>query len=141
MILLHLKITGGLLILLAVFHVFFPKRFDWEKECSGMNLLNRQMMYVHTFFIALIVLLMGILCICCAEELVTTSLGRKISWGIFAFWVIRLIFQLFVYSPELWKGKKFETSMHILFSLLWMYMSVVFLIAAAYSSEVKCAFK
>lgn len=129
MIILHLKISGVLLILLAIFHSFFPKRFDWKKECESMTLLNRQMMYVHTFFIALVVLLMGVLCICCAEELVATPFGRKISLGIFIFWAVRLIFQLFIYSPKLWKGKKFETSIHILFSLLWIYLSVVFFAA------------
>jgi hypothetical protein len=29
-------------------------------------------------------------------------------------------------SADLWKGKAFETLVHILFSLLWAYVSIVF---------------
>jgi hypothetical protein len=122
----HLKIIGTLLIVLAIIHVLFPKYFDWKSELKSLSLINRQMMEVHTFFVALIVLLMGILCISCSSELVTTSFGRKISLGLGIFWVIRLLFQFFVYSSKLWKGKTFETTIHILFSVLWIYLSIIF---------------
>lgn len=123
---LHLKIIGYLFILLAFIHVVFPKRFEWKKECSSLSLINRQMMYIHTFFIALVVLLMGILCISSYSDLVETPLGRKISLGFFIFWIIRFFVQFFGYSSELWKGKKFETTVHIVFSIFWAYVSVVF---------------
>ncbi|PUB32788.1 hypothetical protein C8J95_104190 [Elizabethkingia sp. YR214] len=85
------------------------------------------MMSVHTFFITLTVLLMGILCLTNTKELITTSLGKTISLGFGIFWTVRLIFQFFVYSPVLWKGKKFETIIHVVFSLLWIYLSYIFL--------------
>ncbi|MET0759610.1 MAG: hypothetical protein ABWZ56_04265 [Flavobacterium sp.] len=124
---LHLKIIGWILILLASVHVVFPRRFNWKEELSSLSLINREVMYVHTFFIALVVLLMGILCLTSAKELIETNLGNKITLGLGAFWLIRLLIQFFGYSPELWKGKKFETIIHILFSFLWIYLSVIFL--------------
>lgn len=126
---LHLNIVGWLMVLLAIVHIAFPRRFDWKKECGSLSLINRQMMYIHTFFIGLVVLLMGILCISAAHELANTSLGQKVSLGLFVFWVTRLIVQFFGYSSKLWRGKKFETFMHILFSLLWSYFSIVFFLA------------
>lgn len=123
---LHLKIIGFILVLLAAIHLIFPKYFNWKQELSSLSLINKQVMYVHTFFIALIVLLMGILCICCATDMVNTTLGRQVSFGLFVFWGCRLIFQFFVYSPTLWKGKVFETAVHIVFSLLWAYLTTVF---------------
>ena len=69
---------------------------------------------------------MGILCICCATDMVNTTLGQQVSFGLFVFWGCRLIFQFFVYSPTLWKGKVFETAVHIVFSLLWAYLTTVF---------------
>lgn len=123
---LHLKITGGLLIILALVHIVFPKYFNWEKELRPLSLINRQMMVVHTLFIALTVFLMGLLCIISSNELMETSLGKKISFGLAIFWTIRLIIQFSGYSSELWKGKTFETVMHLFFSLLWIYMSSVF---------------
>ena len=127
---LQFKLIGVVLILLALIHVFFPTRFEWKKECEGLSLLNRQMMYVHTFFLALTVFLMGVLCLTSAQELIGTSLGRKVTFGFGIFWIVRLYVQFFVYSPELWKGKKSETIIHIFFALMWGYFSYVFLYTA-----------
>jgi hypothetical protein len=124
---LHLKIIGCLLIGLALIHIIFPRYFNWSTELNSLSLVNRQMMKVHTFFIALTVFLMGILCLSSATELVETNLGNKIALGLGIFWSIRFFIQFFGYSPKLWKGKAFETTMHIIFALLWGYLSVVFL--------------
>ena len=97
-----------MLVVLALVHVIFPRYFDWKIQLGGLSLINRQMMYVHTFFIALVVLLMGVLCVTSASELVNTPLGQKVCTGLFVFWFARLIIQFFGYSSELWKGKPFE---------------------------------
>ncbi|MEK6155445.1 hypothetical protein WIW50_19465 [Flavobacteriaceae bacterium 3-367] len=123
---LHLRIIGVLLVVLALVHVIFPKYFNWPRETANMSLINRQMMYVHTFFIAFTVFLMGLLCLTSAQEVVETPLGRKIALGVGVFWAIRFVIQLFGYSPKLWRGKAFETTIHIVFSLLWLYMCIIF---------------
>ena len=123
----HFKITGVLLIALALVHIVFPKHFNWDKELKSLSLINRQMMTVHTFFIALTLLLMGLLCLTSSSELIETKIKKKISLGLGVFWTVRLVIQFFGYSTDLWKGKKFETFMHIIFSLLWTYLSIIFL--------------
>jgi len=123
----HLKIIGILLIILAAIHAFFPKYFNWKKELSLLTLINRQLMYIHSFFIAFVILLIGILCLTSAEELIGTSLGKKISLGIGLFWTTRLFIQFFGYSAKLWRGKAFETSVHIFFSIFWSYISTIFI--------------
>ncbi|CAN5520317.1 hypothetical protein BH10BAC4_BH10BAC4_22450 [soil metagenome] len=127
---LHVKIIGIILITLAGIHSVFPKRFDWVRELSSLSLINRQMMQVHTFFIALTIFLMGLLCLTSSNDLIENELGRRISLGLAIFWVCRLAIQFFGYSSKLWKGKTFETTIHIVFSLLWTYFSVVFIIAS-----------
>src|SRR4249919_3534080 len=107
---LHLKIIGTLLILLALVHIVFPKYFNWQKELSSLSLINRQMITVHMFFIALTILLMGLLCLTSSNDLIETNLGKEISLGLGIFWTIRLIIQFFGYSSKLWKGKAFETT-------------------------------
>jgi hypothetical protein len=123
---LHLKIIGMLLVALASLHIVFPKYFNWDKELKSLSLINQQMMTVHTFFVAFTVFLMGLLCLTCSNELIETSLGKKVSLGFGVFWMVRLLIQFVGYSSELWKGKTFETAMHIIFSLFWTYLSVVF---------------
>lgn len=45
-----------------------------------------------------------------------------------------LLLQFFGYSSQLWKGKVFETTIHILSAFLWVYLSVVFLAIYIYPS-------
>jgi hypothetical protein len=90
-------------------------------------MINREMMYVHTFFIALVVFLMGALCILLPADLISTTLGKMISLGFGIFWIARLLIQFVGYSKVLWKGKLFETTIHIIFSFLWLYLSIVFM--------------
>lgn len=123
---LHLKIIGTLLVILSFIHIVFPRYFNWSKELSGLSLINRQMIYVHTFFIALVLFLMGVLCITSSTEIVGTVLGHRIAFGLGIFWLIRLLIQFFGYSHKLWKGKVFETTIHIIFSAFWAYLTIVF---------------
>jgi hypothetical protein len=125
---LHLKITGILLILLALIHIAFPKYFKWKTELNSVSPINKQMLYVHAFFIAFVVFLMGLLCLTSSTELTATAFGKRISLGLGIFWTTRLFFQFFGYSSTLWKGKTFETTMHVMFSFLWTYLSTVFIL-------------
>ncbi len=124
---LHLNIVGLLLMLLALAHIGFPKYFKWKQELQDLRLLTRQMFQIHTLFIAFTVFLMGLLCVTSSAEIIETTLGKRIALGLGIFWMIRFFIQLFGYSTKLWKGKTFETAIHIIFSLLWLYVSVVFL--------------
>lgn len=126
----HLKIIGSILIPLGFVHVIFPRYFKWETELMGLSLINRQMMKVHAFFIALVVSLMGLLCIISASEIIQTPLGKTISIGMAIFWGTRALFQFFVYSPKLWRGKTFETLVHVVFSMVWIYIASIFIILA-----------
>lgn len=122
----HLSVIGSILVLLGIVHAIFPRYFKWGQELKHLSLINRQMMQTHTFFIALVVALFGVLCITQAKDMVSTPLGRNMALGLAIFWGLRLIFQLFVYSPMLWRGRVFETMVHIVFTAFWIYMTVVF---------------
>lgn len=125
----HLYIIGILLIGLSLIHVIFPKYFQWKQQLQSLSVINRQMMYVHSFFIAFVVFLIGLLCLTSSDALINTSLGKRISLGLAVFWIIRLLVQFFGYSAETWRGSLFRTTIHILFSIFWTYLSVVFMMA------------
>jgi hypothetical protein len=114
-------------MILSLIHSAFPKYFHWSKDLASLSLINRQMTIVHTFFIALVVFLIGLLCLTSSHELVDTRLGKRILLGLGVFWAIRLLVQIFGFSSKLWRGKTFETSIHVLFTLWWGYLSVAFL--------------
>lgn len=124
---LHLRTAGALQILLAVLHLGFPRRFQWREELARLSPLNRQMFQVHTFFVCLVLVLFGSLSAFAADALLEpTRLARCVLGGIAAFWVVRLYCQWFVYDARLWRGKRLETTMHVLFSLLWIYLVAVY---------------
>jgi hypothetical protein len=124
--LIHLKVIGALLAALSLLHVFIPGYLDWKRDLKPLSLMNRQMMQTHMIFIAITVFGIGLLCLTSATEIIGTPLGRKIALGLSVFWALRLVFQFFVYSSELWKGKRFETFIHVMAVVFWIYMAVVF---------------
>lgn len=123
---LHLKIAGILIILLSSIHIPFPNYFKWRDELPKLSLINRQMMYSHTFFLAFLLFLMGLMSVWYTDDIIHTRLGRSFALGMGVFWLLRLLAQFFWYSSELWKGKRFETVIHIVFSILWVYFSVTY---------------
>lgn len=120
-------------MLMAISHIFMPKYFDWKNDFKNLSLFNKQMVKTHTFFIALTVFGIGFLSFFESAVLIQTILGKKIALGFGIFWVFRLFFQLFIYSSKLWKGKTFETIVHIILTLFWIYASSIYLIVAFFS--------
>jgi hypothetical protein len=122
-----LESAGCLLMGLGLLHAVFPRYFRWREETASLTLLTRQILHIHTFFIGLTVFLMGLLCVTSATDLIHSPLGRRIALGLGLFWGLRLLLQFVGYSSDLWRGKPFETAMHVLFSLLWAFLTALFL--------------
>ncbi len=113
-------------MLLSFLHYFVPGYLDWKKDLAPISLMNRQMMKTHMIFIAIVVFAIGLLCVSSTNDLLTTPLGKRICLGLSAFWALRLFFQFFVYSSKLWRGKQFETFIHVMAVCFWVYMTAVF---------------
>lgn len=123
----HLQFTGLLLIGLGLLHLAFPKRFHWREELARLSLINRQMFLVHCFFLVMVLEFLGVCCFWFPNALEErTLLGRLVCAAATIFWACRLAMQFFVYDSSLWRGRRFETAMHVAFSLLWAYFTGVF---------------
>jgi hypothetical protein len=124
---LHLKLAGAALLVLAFAHFFFEKRFAWKEELARLSPFNRQMFYVHNFFITLVIATIGALSLFGTNALLEkSSLGRYVTAAIAFFWLCRWIIQIFFYDASLWRGKKFETMAHTAFVLFWTYLAMVY---------------
>lgn len=129
-LLLHLRIVGASLLILAVAHIYFGRRLGWKDDLVKLSAINRQIFLVHAFFICLTLGLMGILAMVFPEALLSRSaLGKLVLAGLVIFWGMRLIFQWFVYDAAHWRGHRGNTVVHVLFTLLWAYYTAVFAIA------------
>lgn len=123
----HLRLSGSLLILLAGMHLFLPRRYRWHEELSQLSLLNRQIFWAHTFFICLVLVMMGALSALATDcFLLPSKLSRLVLGGFAFFWFIRLVFQLFIFDRKIWRGHRVHTAMHWLLTLLWTYLTVIY---------------
>ena len=124
---LHLRIVGALLVGLGLANTLFSRHFGWHEELENVSLLTRQIFHVHHFFVALMIGMQGVLCLVFPQTLIQRSLlATLVLAGLLIFWGFRLTFQFFVYDSRLWRGHAFNTRVHILFALLWMYLVGVF---------------
>jgi hypothetical protein len=107
--------------------VVVPKRFRWREEMATLSLLNRQIFQAHAVFLVLTLALISALLLTSSDALLEpTRLSRAILIGLTIFWTLRLVMQWGFFSPALWRGHRFNTAMHYLFSAIWIYVSTVF---------------
>lgn len=122
-----LRIAGAGLILLAVLHIPIGKKLGWKEDCKQLGPVNEAVFHVHTFFICLVLVMMGLPCLVQPSIfLMPSSAGAWMAWSFAAFWFIRLYFQWFVYRADLWRGKAMETAVHWCFTFIWIALCSVF---------------
>lgn len=122
----HLRIVGALMALLVVMHAFVPRRLRWREELARLSTINRQIFQVHTLFIVLLLALFAVLFAIYAEALLEPGpLSRAVLTGLTIFWTLRLLTQWFVYSPEVWRGNRLNTTVHAVISMVWIYVAGV----------------
>ena len=125
---LHLRIVGVLMIALIVVNIFdVPRRFRWKHELARLSLLNRQIFQVHAAFICVVLALFAAVTLLLPRDLLEpTPLARAVALGIGVFWFLRLLAQWFVYDARIWRGNRFYTLVHVIFSMLWTHFTATF---------------
>jgi hypothetical protein len=126
-LLVHLRIVGAIMIWLVMLNIYVPRRFNWREETARLSLLNRQIFAAHNVFLILTLALFGLLLLVLGDTLLEpTRLSRGVLMGLTAFWGLRMLMQWWFYSPAIWRGNRFNTRVHYLFSTLWVYVTAVF---------------
>ncbi len=126
-VLVHLRIVGVVMACLVVVNVCVPLRFHWREELARLSLVNRQIFEAHTVFLVLTLALLSALLLTCGDALLEpTRLSRAMLTGLTIFWTLRMLMQWGFFSPKLWRGHRFNTAMHCVFSAIWVYVSCVF---------------
>jgi len=127
LLLINLRAAGVILAALVVVNLFVPSRFEWHADMAKLTLINRQIFQAHSVFLVLILALSSALLLTSADALLEPSrLSRAILLGLTIFWGLRMVMQWFFYSAEIWRGNRFFTTMHVVFSMAWIYLTGVF---------------
>jgi hypothetical protein len=127
LVVVHLRAVGVVMALLVAVNLVVPVRYRWRDETARLSLLNRQIFQAHAAFLILTLALFSVLLLNYADALVEpTRLSRALLGGLTIFWALRMLMQWCFYSPAIWRGDRFHTAMHWLFSATWVYVTGVF---------------
>jgi len=125
-LLFHLRFSGALLIFLGVAHAFFDRRLNWRRDTRKLTLANRQIFAMHWFYLALLLIMLGLLFTALAPELLRPEpLTQAIFLVTTIVWAIRLFAQWFVFDAELWRRDGFNRAIHYLLTAIWIYLLAV----------------
>jgi len=126
LLLFHLRAVGVFLAALAVLNLFVPKHLGWHDELNRLSLVNRQIFEVHAVFIVLVLAMFAVVLLASGDALLQPSrLSRILLGSLTIFWSVRLGVQWFYYSPAIWRGDRFRTTVHYAFSAAWIYVTAV----------------
>ncbi|MFJ4584133.1 hypothetical protein [Streptomyces echinatus] len=131
----QLHLVGAALIGMGLLHVILPRILDWPGDLGGTSLLTRQVSYAHLFFIGLTCVLLGALPLACTTELLSGDrLPTVLLCGQTLFWGLRWIMEFAYFSPRLWRGHRLRTAGHVALSVLWTWVTAVFVVATVHAT-------
>jgi hypothetical protein len=126
---LNLTIAGVLLLGLGILHIALPGALQWDRELAGASPLNREVSYVHCFFIGLACLLWGLLPLTAGRSLLQPSpVARLVLIGAVVFWASRLVIQLLVFNRHARESPSWY-ALSIAGTGLWLYLTAVWTLA------------
>jgi hypothetical protein len=119
-------------IALAALSLSLSRILHWESDIDRMPLLVREVFEIHAWFIALTLVIWGVLTWTFAGEMAhaPTGLSRWLCGAIGFFWGLRCVLQWTHYSWSHWRGQPSRTVIHWMLFLGYAAWASVYGIAA-----------
>lgn len=129
---LFLRIIAVAQIGLAVLSLCLPRILDWKADIARMSLLVRQVFEIHSWFIALTLVIWGVLTWRFAPQMAGAApeLARWLCAAIGIFWGVRSVMQWTHYSISHWRGNPQRTVIHWTLFFGYVAWTTVYFIAA-----------
>lgn len=90
-----LKIGAVFHLSCALFHIAFPKMFNWNGNLSELSaekgVIIKQNLHIMNICLLLFWLVFAILPFFFSSELLVSSIGKTILFSIIVFWIIRIV--------------------------------------------------
>lgn len=80
-------------MLMAVFHMFFWKLFNWNQDLKKLRFENRGILQILNVQIIVYFLTVAVICFWFSQELITTAIGKAFLLMNVIFWVVRTVQQ------------------------------------------------
>ena len=122
---LNLTVAGVLLVGLGALHIALPAALNWHRELAGASPINREVSYVHCYFIGLTCVLWGLLALAAGRQLLQSGpLNRLVLIGAVAFWASRLVIQVAVFNRHARESPAWLV-LSTAGTVLWLYLTAV----------------
>jgi len=122
-----LRVAGATQLALAAFHAVLWRAFDWGGTVARLPPLTARVFVVHTGVVVFVLAALGLLSLGWPELLLAPSdLARLLLYAICAFWVARLVLQLFVFDAAMTAGWASAPWVRGGASVLWAAYSAVY---------------
>jgi hypothetical protein len=127
-----LRIVALAQILLAGLSLTLPRILDWKPDIARMSLLVREVFEIHSWFIALTLVIWGVLTWQFAPEMAahTSPLTSWLCAAIGFFLALRTVLQWSHYSASHWRGNTPRTVIHWTLTFGYGAWAVVYFLAA-----------
>ncbi len=123
----YIWLAGIVHIIIAVANLVLPTKLDYKQKLAKVSPIIRQIFFVHSGYIVLILVGFGLACLFFAPELAGGStLGVSLSAFMAAFWVSRVFVHGFYYDRA---TKRQYPILNAAFLVAITYLAVVFLAA------------
>lgn len=100
-----LRGAGATLVALSIFHAVLWRTLHWDEEITRLSPLSARVFAVHTFFIAFVLMGLGLLSLLRpALLLAPNELAKFLLAGIVIFWIARLLMQALVFDRVMREG-------------------------------------
>ena len=122
---LNLTVAGVILVGVGVLHIAVPTLLGWRRELAGASPLNREISYVHCFFVGLACVLWGLLPLAAGGRLLQPGqITRLVLVGAVIFWASRLAIQLTVFNRHACQSAAW-LALSAAGTALWLYLTTV----------------
>ncbi len=116
-----LIIIGGIYHLSwAVFHIFWPKVFNWKQALANLDFINRSLMHIQSIFLLLMFFIFSFISIFHVNEMISTSLGLTLIASFSLFWLIRIIVQIKFFG--------YKDKISVFFLILFLFGFIIHLV-------------
>jgi len=128
---LWLRIFAAVQLAVALLNLRLVDLMNWKPALAKVDLLMREVFYVHAWFISLMLAIFAAFTWRFAGEMAagTNPAATAVALGAGIFWGLRTWMQLFYYSSTHWRGRPGRTTIHLVLLALYGSMAAIYLIS------------
>lgn len=107
--------AGAVQVAIIATNFSLPGKLRVREGLAGVPKFLRQIFYVHWVYIVIVLGLFASLCFRFARELAgATAMGRFLSGFMAAFWLLRIVLQVFYYDRAIRRENRFLDGLYML---------------------------